>query len=107
MVVRFTVDREFGVQEFRVDEGTHTILIDTKVMKQQAIADFLKEVSARYKKHSAVAVSEDIAIAVGLFDVPLSMLYDDDTTSIAQLDDVTLATIVRLRMEREEKQGEN
>lgn len=96
------VDAPGLIKELRVDPGEHTILLDTTRLAEIIIAKFVNELTKRGGHHSANARSEDMAIAIGWFDVPLSAFYDDkEISSIAQLDDTTLSMIVRLRMEKE------
>ncbi len=98
------VDDFTSVRTFHVQPGTHTIAIDKTLFKQYAIAEFLDDVSRRFPDKHDKTAKRMIALAVGMYDVPLRMLYEeDDITSMAQLDDETLAQIVRYRIERKEK----
>lgn len=45
---------------------------------QRGIADFVNKVSVEYRKHSALAVQEDVLTAVAHFDVPAEAFWSDD-----------------------------
>lgn len=95
---------EWGQQMFHPNPGTHTVILDTKFIQQKAIAEFLQEVRARGGAGSRgqIGVREAVAIALGKFDVPMELIFkeDENLRSEFDLDDTTLATIVRLRHER-------
>jgi len=99
--MELVVNKPEGLQTFRLEPGTHTIQIDTRTTKQNAIADYLKALATRKKGHTKEADAEDIAVAIGVFDVPLSMIYGDEITEVSQLDDNILAKVIRYRIERE------
>lgn len=98
------VDVEWGRQRFDVNPGTHTVIVDTKYIQQKAIGEFLQEVRARGGAGSRgqIGVREAVAIALGKFDVPMELIFaeSENLRSEFDLDDTTLATIVRLRNER-------
>lgn len=102
----FEATEEWGCMKFHPQPGTHTIILDVKFVQQKAIAEFLKEVRARGGAGSRgqIGVREAVAIALGKFDVPMNLIFDDSENlrSEFDLDDTTLATIVRLRHERNE-----
>lgn len=95
---------EWGRQEFQIDPGVNTIILDTKFIQQKAIAEFLREVRERggAGPRGQIGVREAVAIALGKFDVPMNLIFDESENlrSEFDLDNNTLATIVRLRHER-------
>lgn len=104
-ILTLPAEDQYGMVRMDVSDK-HTVLFDLRVIKQRAIADFVAKQSVDYQKHSGLAIQEDIALAIGWFDVPLSMLYDDDF-KISQLSDEALAQIVRYRMLRAEGEPDN
>jgi hypothetical protein len=107
-IEKIDVAEKPGVQQFNVQPGVHTIIVDTTVIYKLAISEFIHKLSEWSSKNTSSIIAEDIALAIGWFDVPLDMIYkpekyvDGGPSSIADLDDDVLAAIVRLRMQREQ-----
>ena len=101
--MKLIASEKIGRQVFDIEPGTHTVVIDTVLIRQNAISDFVKELACRISTNSTDSIGEAVAIAYAIFDVPLSMLYDDPNgpSTIDQLNDRTLARLIRLRMDRE------
>lgn len=96
------IDKMQGTITIPIHNGTDRVVLDLSFLRKQAIADFVNEQAVRARKHSGESISEDIALAVGYFDVSLDQIYDEDTTLVS-LDDFTLAQIIRYRAERDSK----
>ena len=100
----FEATEEWGRMAFHPRPGTHTVILDVKEVQQRAIAGFLKEVRARGAAglHGQIGVREAVAVALGKYDVPMELIFSDDENlrSEFDLDDTTLAQIVRMRHER-------
>lgn len=71
-----------------------------KDIQQKAIAEFVNKQAEEYKKHSANAIDEDIALAMGWFGVPLRAFYDLDVETEADLESELLGNIVKYRFKR-------
>ena len=100
----FEATEEWGRMVFHPQPGTHTVILDVKFVQQKAIAQFLQEVRTRGGSGSrgTIGVREAVAVAIGKFDVPMELIFaeHENLRSEFELDDTTLATIVRLRHER-------
>lgn len=92
-----------GIEKISIENGVHTVMLDIRVIRQNAIADFLKEQHKRDRQHTRSALNEDIALAIGHFDVPIDMIYDGSGMSELYLSDECLGMIVRHRMKREKE----
>ena len=100
----FEATEEWGMMKFHPQPGTHTVILDVKFVQQKAIAEFLKEVRERggAGPRGQIGVREAVAVALGKFDVPMKLIFDESENlrSEFDLDDTTLAQIVRMRHER-------
>lgn len=101
--ITIDVGGDLDHQSFRVEPGTHTVMIDKRYVRQAAIADFVNKLLASYKKHSGNAANEDVALAIGYFDVPVELIYNDSNE--LALSDEVLGMIVRHRLERKQEDG--
>lgn len=100
--------REYGRQSFTIQPGVHTIEVDARTLKQTAIGELLREVAKRMPKNPIDPVGEVVAVAVGIFDVPLKAIYpENEEIELKQLDDRVLANIVRYRMERAQEKTDD
>ena len=76
--------------------------LELHIIRSNAIADFVNEQSVRYRKHSALAIEEDIALAIGWFGVPIDEFFEPEYVKNFENDasDFLLASITRLKAER-------
>jgi len=94
-------------QVVRINPGTHTMILDQKVFRQKAIADFVKKIMEG-SKVSTGGYANEIALAVGWYEVPLEDIFGDDVKALSDLkDDFLIASIVRMRDKREAAEKNN
>ena len=99
---RINVNDPSGVLTFHIDQGTHTVVFDMTVVKQSWLVEFINSVDIHSKAISGNMHDDLVALAIGMYDVPLSLMFDETISSIKELNDRTLSQIIRYRMDREE-----
>ena len=83
------------------------MILDQKVFRQKAIADFVKKIMEG-SKVSTGGYANEIALAVGWYEVPLEDIFGDDVKALSGLkDDFLIASIVRMRDKREAAEKNN
>lgn len=89
------------VEKFTVDRDTHTMVFDMRIVEAEIVKKFLELLEEKPRISPA-------AIAIGWFNVPFREIYSEAFARTEfELDDATLAQIVRLRQERKEQDEGN
>jgi hypothetical protein len=100
---QFKTNETYGIVSFSVRPDTNLIKVDVSFAKHAAIADFVKELNNRLQPRER---DEVLALAVGVYDVPLNLLYGEDST-IHAINDTVLGKIIKYRTLRIEEEKSN